>query len=209
MTYGSSGNLFTQIQNGAPFDIFLAADSDYPCKLVTAGFADRDSLTGYALGHLVLWVPQASRLDVNKGMNLLLSPEVRRIAIANPRHAPYGRAAVEAMRFTGVYDRVRDKLVFGENISQAAQFVQSGNAQIGLLARSLVFATEMKHSGRYVEVPPASYAEIDQTAVVVSSSPNKELAHKFVHYLRGARAVDLLRKYGFVEPASEARSSGK
>src|SRR5215469_6412568 len=118
---GSSGNFYAQILSGAPFDVFFSADIEYPQKLESAGLAEKGSLYEYATGKIVLWVPNASKLDLGKGLAALLDPSVRRIAIANPAHAPYGRAAVAALRSEGLYDKLNTKLVFGENISQAAQ----------------------------------------------------------------------------------------
>ena len=135
LSFGASGALTQQIQNGAPFDLFFSADMDYPRQLIAAGEADSATLYQYAVGKLVLWVPADSPLDVeHQGMNVLLDPSVKKIAIANPQHAPYGRAAVAALKHAGLYDRVADRLVLGENISQAAQFAESGNAQVGFVA---------------------------------------------------------------------------
>src|SRR5262249_54291461 len=144
LTFGSSGNFFAQIQNSAPFDLFFSADSDYPRKLDQAGLAVPNSTYEYAVGRIVLWALAGAKADPNKlGWRALLDPSVQKIAIANPEHAPYGRAAVEALKKSGYYDQVRDKLIFGENISQAAQFVQSGNAQIGILAKSLAVSAPL------------------------------------------------------------------
>ena len=129
LSFGASGNLFSQIWNGAAVDLYFSADEEYPKNLVVAGIADGSSLKTYAIGHLVLWVPKGS-LDPNKlQMDLLTRPVVKRIAIANPQHAPYGRAAMAAIEHYDLKDKVAGKLVFGENVSQAAQFVQSGNAK--------------------------------------------------------------------------------
>src|SRR6266436_6268417 len=134
VTYGSSGNFFSQMQNGAPFDLFFSADIDYPRKLEAAGLAETGTLYEYAVGRIVIWMPPDSNVDVAKqGWNALLDAQVKKIAIANPEHAPYGRAAVAALREAGIYESVKAKLVYGENISQAAQFVQSGNAQAGII----------------------------------------------------------------------------
>src|SRR5271166_1698960 len=144
LSFGSSGNLFAQIESGAPYDLFFSADEAYPKKLAAEGFAESASLHIYAIGHLVLWVPNGSGLDPQKlHMDLLLQSSVQRIAIANPEHAPYGRAAKAALEHFGLQDRVAKKLVLGENISQAAQFVQSGNAQAGLIALSLAMSPAM------------------------------------------------------------------
>ena len=134
VTYGSSGNFFAQIQNGAPFDVYCSADVDYPKRLEAAGLAEPGTRYDYAIGRLVVWTRGGSAIDVSRGLEALRASAVRRIAIANPDHAPYGRAAVAAMRNAGVYDAVKAKLVLGENISQAAQFVESGNADVALLA---------------------------------------------------------------------------
>src|SRR5258705_8427952 len=135
--YGSSGNFFAQIQNGAPFDLFLSADIEYPRKLEAAGLAEPGTVYEYAVGRIVIWMPPDARADVAKlGWKALLEPSVERIAIANPEHAPYGRAAVAALRKAGVYEQVRKRLVYGENIAQAAQFVAAGSAQAGNLTFS-------------------------------------------------------------------------
>jgi molybdenum ABC transporter molybdate-binding protein len=135
LSFGASGALTQQIQNGAPFDLFFSADMDYPRQLIAAGAADPASLYQYAVGKVVLWVPADSPLDLDhKGMSVLLDPSVKKIAVANPQHAPYGRAAVAALKHAGMYDQIADRLVLGENVAQAAQFVESGNAQAGFVA---------------------------------------------------------------------------
>ena len=144
--------LAQELQNGAPFDVFLSADMDYPRQLVSAGLADGDTLTQYARGKLVLWTPSDSPLDLHQGMNVLLDPSVKKIAIANPQHAPYGRAAMAALKHSGLYDRIKDRLVMGENVAQAAQFVESGNAQAGFVALAHARALEMSGKGKYWEV---------------------------------------------------------
>src|SRR5438270_1183070 len=153
VTLGSSGNFFTQIQNGAPFDLFFSADIDYPRKLEAAGLGEPGTVYQYATGNIVIWVPAGSRLEVSKGLAVLTDPTVRKIAIANPKHAPYGRAAVAAMTKQGIYDKITDKLVFGENISQTAQFVESGNADVGIIALSLALAPAIADKGKYFELP--------------------------------------------------------
>jgi molybdate transport system substrate-binding protein len=130
----------------------------------------------------------------------LTDPGIRRIAIANPEHAPYGRAAIAALRHESLYERVRGKLVLGENISQAAQFVQSGNAEIGILARSLARSSSMKDAGTYYEIPAGFHPPIEQAAVVLASSHQKEDARRFLAYLRSPRIVRLLQSYGFDAP---------
>jgi molybdate transport system substrate-binding protein len=205
-SYGSSGNFSAQIQNGAPYDAFFSADIEYPRKLERAGLIERGTIYEYAIGKIVLWVPSASRLDLKRGLAVMLDPAIRNIAIANPDHAPYGRAAVAAMRREGIYDRLKGKLVLGENISQTAQFVQSGNADIGVLALSIVLAPAMKSAGRYVEVPAEDYPPIVQAGVTLKSSRNKEATREFFDFLRQPASVALMRQYGFATPQDTARS---
>jgi molybdate transport system substrate-binding protein len=195
--YGSSGNFFSQIQNGAPFDIFFSADMEYAKKLDAAGLAESGTLARYAVGRLVLWTPSVSAVDVTKdGWKTLLDPRVQKIAVANPEHAPYGRAAVAALRNAGIYEQVKSKLVYGENISQAAQFVQSGNAQAGLVALSLALSPGMK-DGKWWEPPADAYAPIEQGAIVLQTSKNKVAAHAFLEFVASARGREILKKYGF------------
>jgi len=201
LSFGASGALTQQIQNGAPFDVFFSADMDYPRQLISAGDADGASLYQYAVGKLVLWVPADSALDVeHKGMNVLLDPAVKKIAIANPEHAPYGRAAVAALKHAGLYERVSDRLVLGENVSQAAQFAESGNAQAGFVALAHAVAPAMRGKGKYWEVPAEYYPALAQGVVVLSHSPHKKEAGEFVEYVRTKAVGELLRAYGFSVP---------
>jgi molybdate transport system substrate-binding protein len=201
LSFGSSGALSQQIQNGGPFDIFFSADMDYPRELITRGQADAASLFRYAVGKIVLWVPADSALDVqNRGMSVLADPSVKKISIANPQHAPYGRAAVAAMKHVGIYDQVSDRLVLGENISQAAQFVESGNAQAGFVALAHAIAPAMQGKGKYWEIPVEAYPALDQGVVIVSGSRHKKDAVKFLEYVKTKAAADVLRRYGFTVP---------
>jgi molybdate transport system substrate-binding protein len=201
LSFGASGALTQQIQNGAPFDLFFSADMDYPRQLVAAGFADGASLYQYSVGKLVLWVPADSPLDVeHKGMDVLLDPTVKKIAVANPQHAPYGRAAVAALKHAGIYDRVSDRLVLGENVSQAAQFVESGNAQAGLVALAHAIAPAMQGKGKYWEVPADFYPPLAQGVVVLSHSQHKKEAAEFVQYVKTKDVSELLHRYGFTLP---------
>jgi molybdate transport system substrate-binding protein len=198
LSFGASGNLTQQIRNGAPFDLFFSADENYPRQLMADGLAERDSLYRYAIGRLVLWVPVNSTLDLTgKGINVLLDPSVKKIAIANPIHAPYGRAAAAALRHFGIYEKVSDRLVLGESVSQAAQFVESGNAQAGLIALSHALAPGMKDKGKYWQVPTDSYPELDQAVVILSNSHQKKEAAAFLEYLRGTEARSIFEHYGF------------
>jgi molybdate transport system substrate-binding protein len=197
LSFGASGNLTNQIRNGAPFDVFLSADEDYPQQLIAEGLASKDTLYRYAVGRLVLWVPSDSPLDLSKlGIKALLDPSVKKISIANPATAPYGRAAA-TLRHFGIYDQVSSRLVVGENISQAAQFVESGNAQAGLIALSHALAPAMKDKGRYWTVPLDAYPTLNQAAVVLSKSKQQDAARKFLEFLRSPEAASLLRSYGF------------
>jgi molybdate transport system substrate-binding protein len=201
LSFGASGALTQQIQNGAPFDVFFSADMDYPRQLIAAGKADGSSLYRYAVGKLVLWVPADSPLDIeHEGMNVLLDPSVKKISIANPQHAPYGRAALAALKHAGFYDRVSDKLVLGENVSQAAQFVESGNAQVGFVALAHAVAPAMQGNGKYWEVPADAYPALDQGVVVISQSQHKKEAGEFVAYIKTKEAATVLRRYGFTLP---------
>jgi molybdate transport system substrate-binding protein len=200
ITYGSSGNFFAQIQNGAPFDVFLSADIDYPRRLAAAGLAARDSLFQYAVGRIVVWVPAASPLDpAALGIRTLEAPSVRHIAIANPQHAPYGRAAEAALRSLGVYDRVLPKLVLGENIAQTFQFVESGAAEVGIVALSLALAPAARGHGRYWDVPQEAYPRIEQGGVILSRAP-AGLAAQFRAFLLSEPARRILQQYGFAVP---------
>lgn len=202
ITYGSSGNFYAQIQNGAPFDLFFSADTSYPQKLIETGLADPDSRYTYAFGRIVLWFPPESPLiPANFQWNTLLDARIQKIAIANPEHAPYGRAAVAALQKAGIYERVKSKLVYGENISQAAQFVQSGSAQAGILALSLTFAPAMK-SGQIWEIPRNLYPPLEQAVVLMKSSGNKPAARAFLAFLRSESARTTLARYGFTLPAA-------
>ncbi len=200
VTFGSSGNFFAQIRSGAPFDVFLSADIDYPRQLEKAGLAERGTLTRYALGRLVVWARRGSAVKAGV-LSGLAAPAVRKIAIANPDHAPYGRAAVAALRHAGVYERVRTRLVFGENVSQAAQFVQSGNADVGLLPLSLARSPALMGAGAFVEVPAAAHPPIEQGAIVTLRARDKAAARAFVLFLTMPEIARLLRASGFEVPA--------
>ncbi|EON77386.1 Molybdenum ABC transporter, periplasmic molybdenum-binding protein ModA [Lunatimonas lonarensis] len=196
--YGSSGKLFEQISNGAPFDIFLSADVKYPKELIGAGHAVGDPFV-YAVGRLVLWSKNVRTDEL--GMDALRSPTIKKVAIANPRHAPYGEKAVEALRNHGLYELLLPKLVYGENISQAAQFVSSGAADIGLIALSLAKSPTMSRlQPRYFLVPEDSHQPLIQAGVITRYGKDKEAARQFFDYLKGERAVAILQHFGFSKP---------
>jgi molybdate transport system substrate-binding protein len=206
LNFGSSGQFLLQIENGAPFDVFFSADVQYPQRLESEGLAQPGSLYKYAIGKLVLYVPNDSKLNLAEGMRSLQSPQARKIAIANPQHAPYGRAAVEALKKEGLYDLVQGKLVMGENISQTAQFVQSGSADAGIVALSLALSPAMKSAGRYVEVPASDYTPIEQAAVILKSSKDKATATLFLDYVRKPEILQLMAQYGFTMSVAGVKS---
>jgi molybdate transport system substrate-binding protein len=200
--FGSSGQFMLQIENGAPIDVFFSADVQYPQHLEAEGLTQPGTIYKYAIGELVLYVPNNSPLNLSLGLRALQSPDAKRIAIANPQHAPYGRAAVESLKKEGLYDSLQSKLVMGENISQAAQFVQSGNADAGILALSLVLTPQMKSAGHYVAIPDSDHATMEQAAVILKSSKDKATAALFLDFIRKPEIVNLMSQYGFKLPAT-------
>lgn len=207
IAFGSSGNFFAQIQNGAPFDVFFSADVEYARRLEQAGLTEPNSLLKYAVGRIVIWMPAESKIDLlAQKWNALLDPSIQKIAIANPEHAPYGRAAVEALKHAGIYDKVQSKLVFGENISQAAQFVESGNAQAGIIALSLAVSPAMKTGQRW-GVPVDQYAPIEQAAVILKSARDKEAARAFLAFVSGDAGQRILGSYGFASPSAPSTTN--
>ncbi len=199
-TFQASAVLTTQIQNGAPFDLFLSADTGYPKRLIDAGLADAagtaDSSTPivYARGTLVLWTRNDSHLTPSP--DLLRSPDLKRLAIANPERAPYGRAAVAALTSLKLYDPLKPKLVTAENIAQAAQFVDSGNADAGLISLTSAMTPRLSFSGAYFVIPRDLYPPIEQGAVIVSKTTQRDQAHKFLNYLLSAPIQAQLAKSG-------------
>jgi molybdate transport system substrate-binding protein len=206
LSLGSSGTFASQIVNGAPFDVFLSADITYPQDLEKKGLTEPKTTFVYAVGRIVLWVPKNSSIDVEKfGIAALEQASVRKIAIANPEHAPYGRAAVSAMRHFGIYETFKSKLVLGENISQAAQFVQSGAADIGIIALSIALSDPMRASGKYWEVPFDAYPRMDQTGVILKHARDAaklDAARAFVNALQSPGGRTILGRYGFSLPTA-------
>lgn len=197
VSYGSSGNFFQQLQNGAPFDMFFSASLEYARRLESMGLTDPGSLYSYATGKIVLWVPQESKLELRSGLRALTDPAVKKIAIANPQHAPYGQAAVAALKKEGLYEEVAGRLVLGENISQTASFVVSGAADAGIVALSLAVSPNMKDKGRYVEIPAAEYPPIEQASVILRAARDPGTAHAFLDFMKSPAAAEILRRYGF------------
>ncbi|WP_228692162.1 molybdate ABC transporter substrate-binding protein [Lunatimonas sp.] len=196
--YGSSGKLFEQISNGAPFDIFLSADITYPQKLVNTGHAVGQPYV-YAVGRLVLWSRRV-RTDA-VGLDALKATTIKKVAIANPRHAPYGEKAVQALQHYGMYEMLSSKLVYGENISQAAQFVSSGAADVGIIALSLAKSpTMMQLQPQYYLIPEESHQPLIQAGVVTSYGKEKDSVNQFFDYLKGDQAGSVFQHFGFSKP---------
>lgn len=201
LTFGASGNFFAQLSQRAPFDLFLSADMDFPRRLIGEGLADKESGFVYAVGHLVLWVRNESPLELDKqGIEAVLDPAVKKLAIANPRHAPYGRAAEAALKKLGLYDRVQDRLVFGENIAQTAQFIESGAADAGLIALSLARSPAYRGKGRFRDVPADAYPRLEQGGCIMTWAADRGAAEAVRDFLTGPAGRATLKRYGFAVP---------
>lgn len=195
--YGSSGKFHTQIQQGAPYDLYFSADIDFPRALARAGLAASE-VRPYAFGRIVLW---SARKDASQ-MTLadLADPAITRVAIANPRHAPYGRRAEEALRAAGLWEKVEPKLVHGDNIAHAAQFVLTGNAQVGLIALALARSPELVGKGGYGLIPDTLHAPLEQGYIITRRAAGNPLAWRFADYMGGEAARGVMSAYGFVLP---------
>lgn len=199
IVYGSSGNFFNQIMNGAPFDLYCSADIKYPEELKKRGFGKK--VTVYAFGRMVVMTSADSGIEIQKlGIKSLLHPAVKKIAIANPAHAPYGRAAVAFLKRQNIYETLKGKLVLGENISQAAQFVESGAAEAGIIALS--HAIKAKESGRvsYLEIPVATYPPIEQGFIILKRSKKYQMVKAFADFVLSREGKGVLLKHGFDVP---------
>jgi len=194
----SSGKLTAQIKEGAPYDVFVSADMKYPQELYKSGYAI-DPPKVYANGLLVLWTIQPGIKPV-ADLSVLTSDAIKKIAIANPKTAPYGEASVKAMNYYKLYNKVKDKLVFGESISQTNRYIISGSADIGFTAKSIVLANEMKGKGIWVDIDRKSYQPIQQGAVILKhgNETNQNAAKKFYDYLYSEKAKIILKKYGYM-----------
>ena len=197
VTYGSSGKLYEQISHTAPFDLFFSADIEYPLNLKKNGVAISEVET-YGVGHVVIW---SKKIDPNAaGMNTLIDRRIAKIAIANPQHAPYGRRAEEALKHYKLYDQVKDKLVFGENISQTAQFVTAGAADAGIIALSLALSPTMKkQQGHYFIIPATSHKPLEQGFVILKHAEKNALALTFKNFVTGKEATQILSYFGFTK----------
>ena len=198
-SFQSSATLATQIIDGAPFDLFLAADLSFPQRVIAAGRAEETQPIPYARGTLVLWTRSDSGI-ATLSIDTLRDPALKTIAIANPEHAPYGRAAQDALQHLGLYDTLRPKLVIAENIAQAAQYADSGNAQVGLISLTSALTPRLRASGRFIRLPAHAYLPILQGAVVIRSSPGSAVAHRFLDFLAQPAVRQSLAAQG-LEPA--------
>jgi molybdate transport system substrate-binding protein len=202
-TYGSSGQFVQQLRNGAPFDVYLSADAAYVEDLVGAGLADTRDVFPYAVGRLVTWFPDGAPTP-DAGLDALADDAIRTVAIANPDHAPYGRAAMAALESAGVRAAVEDKLVLGENVAQAAEFARSGNADAGVVALSLVLSNPLRGVGSWTEVPIDSYPRLDQAGVVLAGADDPAAADIVRETLLSPEGRGILAEYGFFLPADAA-----
>ena len=200
VSYGSSGNFFSQIANGAPFDLFFSADVDYVTKLGEQGLTLPDGHFVYGIGRIVLWTSSSSKLDVSRGLSILVDPAVRKIAIANPRHAPYGRAAEAALRAAKIYDAVQSKLVFGENVAQAAQFAQTGAADAAIIAHALALSPTLQKEGRAFLIPSDQHPRLEQGGTILRRTTEPATAQAFRSFLLGPEARVILDRFGFERP---------
>lgn len=197
VVYGSSGKFHTQIQQGAPYDLYFSADIAYPRALAQAGFAAAP-VQPYAVGRLVLW---SASLDARQlRLSSLTDLKITRIAIANPKHAPYGQRAVEALRAAGVWSQVEPKLVYGDNIAQTAQFAQTGNAQVGIIALALAVNPTLSRQGGYWLIPDHLHTPLEQGFIITKRAQGKALAQRFADHMRSPQARAVMTRYGFVLP---------
>lgn len=197
VVYGSSGKFATQIQQGAPFDLYFSADAAFPARLVEQGDAV-SPVRLYARGRLVLWSTTLPAQALT--LQVLRDPRVKRVAMANPAHAPYGQRAQQALTQAGLWDQVRPKLIYGENIAQAAQFVQTGNAEVGLIALSLVSGPDRQVAGTYRLVDEHLHQRLDQGFVITRTGAGKPLARRFADHVIARPSRAIMASYGFVSP---------
>jgi molybdate transport system substrate-binding protein len=195
--YGSSGKFHAQIQQDAPYDLYFSADIGFPRELARAGLAASE-VRPYAFGRIVLW---SNSLDASKmTLDSLADPKIARIAIANPKHAPYGKRAEEALRASGLWEKVEPKLVYGENIAHTAQFVQTGNAQVGIIALALAVSPELSRQGGHWLVPDKLHEPLEQGFIITKRAAGKPLAKRFADYVESRPARAVMSRYGFLLP---------
>jgi molybdate transport system substrate-binding protein len=196
---GSSGNLVTQIVNGAPYDVFLSADMDFPRELILKGYADPKSLRAFAVGRLVIWSAK-SELYLSDVASVVRNPRITRIALANAITAPYGRAAKQALQKLGIWEECEAKYVFGENITQTTQFVATGNADAGFVALSVVLSPKLKGKGHWIDVPSELYSPLEQGAIITMHGVNNPAAQRYIDFLHSITALRILKEYGYRIP---------
>jgi molybdate transport system substrate-binding protein len=199
---GSSGNFSAQIENGAPFDVFLSADVQYPKRLANGGYVDQSTLTVYAIGRVVLWTAKPDTVNLDRGLEVLRDRlAVKKIALANPEHAPYGRAAKAVLENSGLWPEVQDRIVQGENIAQTAQFVETGNADAGFVALSLLLSPNLKNRGRYLEMDAKLYPKLEQAMVLTTNGSKRSAVRDYFEFLQSEAARKIFDQYGFTLPA--------
>jgi len=199
--YGSSGKFHTQVQQGAPYDLYFSADIGFPRELAKAGLAASE-VKPYAFGRIVVW---SASLDASKmTLESLTDPKITRVAIANPKHAPYGKRAEEALRAAGLWEKIEPKLVYGENIAHTAQFVQTGNAQVGIIALALAVNPELANKGGYWLIPDKLHNPLEQGFIITKRAEGNALARRFADYMGSQPARAVMTKYGFVLPGEVA-----
>lgn len=199
--FGSSGKAHTQIQQGAPYDLYFSADESFPRELIEQGLSASPEVIPYALGRIVLW---SNTLDASAmTLDSLANPEIVHVATANPAHAPYGRRGVEALKAAGLWEKVEPKMVYGENITHASQFVQSGNAQVGIISLSIAVAPELASKGKYFLIPDNLHEPLRQGFIITKRAENNALAHAFADYMNSREARSVMIHYGFILPGEQ------
>jgi len=206
-TTGASGTLVVQIRNGAPFDLFLSADLEFAQAMIRGGDAPASSMRTFAIGRLVLWTTKPG-IDVSSVGIVVRNPAVQTIAIANPATAPYGLAAMQTLERLNLLESAQPKLVRGENISQTAAFVETGNADAGFVALSLVLSPKLRDRGRWVEVPPEDYAPLEQAAVLTRRGASNPAAQAYLDFLGSPEARKILGQFGYRLPAVASGKEG-
>ena len=199
ITFGASGNLVQQILNGANFNFFMAADNSFPLKLKEKGVTYGDMKT-YAFGKLAMY---STSVDVDKGLSVLTESAVKKISIAKPETAPYGERSIELLKKEDLYEILKPKIVFADNISQAAQFAYTGNAEVGFVALSLALSPEMTEKGKAYVIPQSMYTPIEQACILIKQNAANPEAKKFMNYVLSPATKEVWEKYGYASPAGE------
>ncbi len=199
IAYGSSGKAYTQISNGAPYDMYFSANMEYVQKLKDAGLAVTNPKP-YAYGRIGIWTKKTSGIDVSKGLPILLDPKVKKISLPDPAHAPYGVAAVNALKSQNYLEKVKSKFALGENATQSAQFAQSGAAEVALLPISLGYSDVLKKEGNYYLLPGSWHNDIVQGYAILKGGKDNPTAKKFEEFVSSKEAREIFKKYGFVLP---------